>query len=64
MTSPLCGIRRSRSMILEPHFQPGTMVVADNADWSPDYLARVRSTDSEYLSVPFADDVELSMKLA
>jgi predicted O-methyltransferase YrrM len=50
--------------LLEPHFRRGTMVVADNADWSPDYLARVRSTDSGYLSVPFADDVELSMRLA
>jgi predicted O-methyltransferase YrrM len=50
--------------LLEPHLRPGTIVLADNADWSPDYLARVRSPESGYLSVPFADDVELSIKLA
>jgi len=38
-------------------------VVADNADHSPDYLARVRAPSRGYLSVPFADDVELSMRL-
>jgi hypothetical protein len=28
-----------------------------------DYLTRVRSPESGYISVPFADDVELSMRL-
>ena len=37
--------------------------VADNADHSPEYLARVRSSASGYMSVPFSDDVELSMRL-
>ena len=41
----------------------GALVVADNADSSPEYLARVRSTANGYLSVPFGDDVELSMRL-
>jgi O-acetylhomoserine/O-acetylserine sulfhydrylase-like pyridoxal-dependent enzyme len=41
----------------------GALVVADNADHSPDYLARVRAPSRGYLSVPFADDVELSMRL-
>jgi predicted O-methyltransferase YrrM len=50
--------------LLEPHFLPGTIVVADDADSSPDYLARVRSPESGYLSLPFTDDVELSMRLA
>jgi predicted O-methyltransferase YrrM len=50
--------------LLEPHFRPGTIIVADNADWSPDYLTRVRSPESGYLSFPFADDVKLSIKLA
>jgi predicted O-methyltransferase YrrM len=50
--------------LLEPHFLPGTIVVADNADWSPDYLARVRPPESGYLSLPFTDDVELSIRLA
>ena len=42
----------------------GTLIVADNAEWSPDYLARVRSPDQGYMSVPFAEDIELSMRVA
>ena len=49
--------------LLESRLRPGAFVVADNADDSPDYLARVRSPDGGYLSVPFGDDVELSMRL-
>jgi predicted O-methyltransferase YrrM len=49
--------------LLEPQLRPGALVVADNADWSPQYLARVRDPGGGYLSVPFAADVELSMKL-
>ena len=47
--------------LLEPHLRPGAAIVADNADYSPDYLARVRAPASGYLSMPFADDVELSV---
>jgi predicted O-methyltransferase YrrM len=47
--------------LVESHLRPGALVVADNADYSPDYLARVRSIASGYISVPFAEDVELSM---
>ena len=43
--------------------RPGALVVADNADVSPDYLSRVRSQASGYMSVPFAEDVELSMRI-
>ena len=49
--------------LLEPHLAPGAMILADNADYCPDYLQRVRAPGSGYLSVPFADDVELSMRL-
>jgi predicted O-methyltransferase YrrM len=49
--------------LLESRLRPGALIVADNADYAPEYLARVRSTDAGYLSVPFAEDVELSMKL-
>lgn len=49
--------------LLAPRFHPGTLVVADNADSTPEYLAKVRAPDSGYVSVPFADDVELSMKI-
>jgi predicted O-methyltransferase YrrM len=47
--------------LLEPHLRPGAAIVADNADYSPDYLARVRAPASGYLSMPFDDDVELSV---
>ena len=49
--------------LLEDHLRSGALVVADNADASPDYVARVRSTASGYLSVPFGEDVELTMRL-
>jgi predicted O-methyltransferase YrrM len=48
--------------LLEARLRIGALVIADNADWNPDYLAKVRSSTGGYLSVPFADDVELSMK--
>jgi predicted O-methyltransferase YrrM len=50
--------------LLESRLRPGALVVADNAEDSPDYLAHVRSPANGYLSVPFGDDVELSMRLA
>lgn len=49
--------------LLEPKLKPGALVLAENADWSPEYLERVRSPVQRYLSVPFAEDVELSMCL-
>jgi predicted O-methyltransferase YrrM len=49
--------------LLEDRLRRGALIVADNADASPEYVARGRSTTNGYLSVPFADDVELSMRL-
>ena len=49
--------------LVESRLKPGAFVVADNADYSPDYLARVRAPANGYLSVPFGGDVELSMRL-
>jgi predicted O-methyltransferase YrrM len=49
--------------LLEPRLKPGSMIVADNADYSPEYLALVRSPGAGYLSTPFAEDVELSMRV-
>jgi predicted O-methyltransferase YrrM len=49
--------------LLESRLRPGALVVADNADDSPDYLARVRSPAGGYLSTPFGEDVEVSMRL-
>lgn len=49
--------------LLESRLRPGALIVADNTDYCPDYLERVRSPASGYLSVPFGGDVELSMRL-
>lgn len=49
--------------LLEPRLAPGALIVADNADDAPDYLARVRAPASGYLSVAVGEDVELSMRL-
>jgi predicted O-methyltransferase YrrM len=49
--------------LLESRLKAGALIVADNADYCPEYLARVRSPASGYLSVPFGEDVELSMRI-
>jgi predicted O-methyltransferase YrrM len=48
--------------LLEDRLAPGALIVADNADRSPEYLRRVRSDAAGYVSVPFAEDVELSLR--
>ncbi len=49
--------------LLAPRLHAGSCLVADNADACPDYLAQVRSGDGTYLSLPFGEDVELTIKL-
>jgi predicted O-methyltransferase YrrM len=49
--------------LVEGHLRPGAIIVADNADDSPDYLARVRAPESGYMSTPFAEDVELTVRI-
>lgn len=49
--------------LVESRLRPGALIVADNTDYCPDYLARVRSPANGYLSVPIGDDVELSVRL-
>jgi predicted O-methyltransferase YrrM len=50
--------------LVESRLKAGALIVADNADHSPDYLALVRSPKNGYLSLPFAEDVELSMRVS
>ena len=50
--------------LVESHLRPGAFIVADNADYSPDYLAYVRSPANGYLSTPFGGEVELSQRIA
>ncbi|MER8882175.1 class I SAM-dependent methyltransferase [Mesorhizobium sp. M0816] len=45
--------------LVESRLRPGAFVIADNADLCPEYLERVRSTGSGYMSTPFGEDVEL-----
>ena len=49
--------------LVASRLRPGAFIVADNVTYSPDYLQRVRSPASGYLSIAFDDDVELSIKL-
>jgi predicted O-methyltransferase YrrM len=49
--------------LVESRLRPGAFVVADNADFSPDYLAHVRSAAQGYMSTPFGGDVELSVRI-
>src|SRR3546814_247839 len=46
-----------------PRLRAGALIVADNADFCPAYLERIRAAGSGYLSVPFAADIELSIRL-
>ncbi|WP_085640788.1 MULTISPECIES: O-methyltransferase [unclassified Pseudomonas] len=50
--------------LVEKHLRPGALVVADNTDYCPEFVAHVRSPQNGYVSVPFADDIEVSMRLA
>jgi predicted O-methyltransferase YrrM len=50
--------------LVEGRLKAGALIVADNADYSPDYLARVRPPAEGYISIPFAEDVELSMRIS
>lgn len=49
--------------LVASRLRPGALIVADNADYCAEYLAEVRLPGGRYLSIPVADDVELSMRL-
>jgi predicted O-methyltransferase YrrM len=49
--------------LLEDRLSPGALIVADNADYCPEYVTTVRAPQGGYLSTAIADDVELSMKI-
>jgi len=49
--------------LVEDRLKPGAVIIADNADHSPDYLARVRKPGGGYMSTPFAEDVELTVRI-
>ena len=49
--------------LLESRLTPCAFVIADNADFCPDYLAYVRDPANGFMSTPFGEDVELSMRI-
>lgn len=49
--------------LVENRLNRGALIVADNADFCPEYLERVRAPGGGYMSVSFAEDVELSMRV-
>ena len=49
--------------LVESRLKPGACIVADDADYCPEYLAHVRLPANGYLSTPFGEDVELSMRI-
>ena len=51
------------SSLVESRLRPGAVIVADNADHSPEYLAHVRAPANGYMSTPFAEDVEMSVRM-
>ncbi|MBW4331756.1 class I SAM-dependent methyltransferase [Stakelama sp. CBK3Z-3] len=48
---------------VEDRLRPGAILIADNADYCPEYLERVGDVANGYMSMPFTDDVELSIRL-
>jgi predicted O-methyltransferase YrrM len=49
--------------LVEERLRPGAVIVADNADYCPDYLEHVSSAANGYFTMSFTDDVELSIRL-
>ena len=49
--------------LVESRLRPGAFIIADNIDNSPEYVTHVRSPENGYLSLPFREDVELSMRI-
>ncbi|EJN02080.1 class I SAM-dependent methyltransferase [Phyllobacterium sp. YR531] len=50
--------------LVECRLRPGALIIADDADYCPEYLDHVRSPDNGYLSTSFPDNIELSMRTA
>jgi predicted O-methyltransferase YrrM len=48
--------------LLEKRLRAGALIIADNADLSPEYVARIRASDGGYLSLPYGVGLEVSVK--
>lgn len=49
--------------VIEPRLRPGALIIADDADNCPEYLDYIRLLPGIYLSMPFAEDIELTMRI-
>jgi predicted O-methyltransferase YrrM len=49
--------------LVENRLRTGAVIIADNADYCPDYLEYVSDPASGYLSMPFTEEVELTIRL-
>jgi predicted O-methyltransferase YrrM len=49
--------------IVETRLGSGALIIADDVEYCPEYLSRVRSLGNGYMSTPLNNDVELSMRL-
>jgi predicted O-methyltransferase YrrM len=49
--------------LVESRLRSGALIIADDVEYSPDYLSRVRSHENGYISTPINNGVELSMRL-
>ena len=48
---------------LESRLRRGAVIIADNADHCPEYLEYVRDPANGYLTLPFTEEVELTIRL-
>lgn len=49
--------------LVEGRLRPGAVIVADNADHCPEYLDYIETNGSRYVSMPFTDDVEFTIRV-
>jgi predicted O-methyltransferase YrrM len=49
--------------LVESRLRTGAIIIADNADHSPDYLEYVSEPENGYLTMSFTDQVELTIRL-
>ena len=49
--------------LVESRLRTGAVIIADNADHCPEYLEYVREPRNGYLSMPFTDEIEFSIRL-
>lgn len=49
--------------LLEDRLRPGAIIIADNADYCPEYLEHVGEPANGYISMSFTDEVEFTVRL-